>query len=270
MVTNFDQQGRSPASEAATSNDDLLQVTIFNKDKALRKVSFDEAWQSRWNAHGNQPQCFQTIESESPFARFSSRGWKVHLAFEKGREKEVAEFLYTNGLYFKVESQQGTYFNGNRASGATIYIGSHENMVAVVSEIENNLCRFLTDGVVATFGSSGKTVAMGSGSDIEIKPKITARFDVARTPHGWLEGNKKYAEHGIASWTGLGGIPILKSREAEVARIEGNWNRNTPGQRTIYLERVLRRIYEESKQELIKDFGEDFVFGKKADSRTTT
>ncbi len=237
------------------SPDSLLQSTIFGKDKNNRKQTFEKAWQERWGPKGR----FQTTEEESPFSRYSSRGWKVHVAFEKGRERDVAEFLYTNGLYFKVESQSGTYFNGINESGATIYIGGHNDMVQIAEAVEYVLGPILADGAIAIFPN--KTVRVGSGSDIEVRPRITARFDAAKTPFGWLSGNGKYAEHGVATWLGLGGIPILKKYEAEVARIEDNWNGYSPAQRQIYLERSLKSIYEESKVELVKDFGQEFVFG---------
>ncbi|MBI2600397.1 hypothetical protein HYW42_00425 [Candidatus Daviesbacteria bacterium] len=235
--------------------DTLLQSTIFNKDKDNRRQAFEKAWQERWGPRGH----FQTTEDESPFSQFSSRGWKIHIAFEKGKERDVAQFLYVNGLYFKVESMVGTYFYGNRESGATVYIGSHDNLMQIAGIVEQELNPSLTDGAIAKFPN--RTIRIGSGTDIEVRPRITARFDVAKTPYGWLGGNGKYAEHGIASWLGLGGIPVLKKYEAEVARIEGNWNDYSRTQRQIYLERGLKSIYEESKSELVKDFGQEFVFG---------
>lgn len=242
----------------------LLQSTIYSKDKESRVPAFEEAWKQRWNTPNHKPAYFQTEEGESPFSQYSSRGWKIHIAFQKGKEKAIAKFLFTNGLYFKVEGQIGTYFYGNKTSGATIYIGSYDNMIEIANIIGQEGESMLTEGAVAIL-EDGRRINIGSGSDIELKHNITARFDVAKTRFGWYSGNGKYAESGIASWTGLGGIPILKTHEAEVARIEANWNKNTPGQREIYLER-LRPIYEESKAELIKDFGQEFVFGKRNQS----
>ncbi len=161
--------------ERISKTNPLLDATIYSKDKSLRSAQFEAAWSSRWSSPDNKQGVFQSAESESPFAQYSSRGWKVHIVFEKGREKEVAQFLFTNGLYFKVESQVGTYFNGNKSSGSTIYIGSHDNMKAITEEVEKGLGRYLVEGGVARF-ADGRTVAMGSGSDIQLKPKITARF----------------------------------------------------------------------------------------------
>jgi len=259
QIKSFSPEGKS--------NNPLLQSTILNKDKDLRIPAFEEAWKQRWNTPNHKPAYFGTNEQESPFSQYSSRGWKIHIAFEKGKEKDMAKFLFTNGLYFKVEGYIGSYFNGKKASGATIYIGSYDNMAEIANMIEQEEKQILTEGAVAISG--GKRINIGSGSDIELKPNITARFDIAKTAFGWHNGNGKYAESGISSWTGLGGIPILKKYEAEVSQIENNWNKNTPGQRDIYFQRRLRPIYEESKAEIIKDFGQEFVFGNKSLQQST-
>lgn len=77
-----------------------------------------------------------------------------------------------------------------------------------------------------------------------------------------MEGNRKYSEKGIASWLGLGGIPILKSREQGVNEIENRWGKYTDDERKNAMV-ILRSFYKESKAELIKDFGEEFLLGKK-------
>ena len=245
-------------------NDDdskLLESTIFNRDKIIdRGEKFDSVWQQRWQPKGAGKESFQVLKTESPFAEYSSKGWKVHIAFTKGQEKTIAKLLYSRGLYFKVEAGSGTYFNGLKESGATVYIGSHNNMQTIAKVMEMNLQGYLTDGAIATAGS--KTIRMGSGSDVEVLPKITARFDIAKTPLGWHSGNRKYAEHGLPSWMGLGGIPILKKYEGEISEIVSNWNGYLDTQRKIYFERRIKPIYEESKKELIKDFGKEFVFGE--------
>lgn len=168
--------------------DPLLQATIFNKDKEKRREVFDRAWQERWNTGyykgHHRDGYFQTEEDESPFSEFSSKGWKIHITFEKGKEREVAETMFVDGLYFKLESVQGTYFNGDKESGATIYIGSHNNMTAVADVLEQNFGDILTEGKVATY-PDGRKIPLGSGVDKEIKPNIMARFDVARTSFGW-------------------------------------------------------------------------------------
>lgn len=258
---------RGVAPEGKIINNHMLQSTIFSKDKDLRILAFEEAWRQRWNTPSHKIAYFQTKEEESPFSQYSSRGWKIHIAFEKGKEKDMAKFLYTNGLYFKVEGQMGTYFNGTKASGSTLYIGSHENMIAIADYLKQHAGDMLVNGNVAMFDD--KTINIGSGSDIEVRPKIAARFDVARTKYGWAEGNEKYAEHGIASWLeDLTGIPILKSREIEVRHIEDGWNHYTTEQKRNYFYPRLNKFYEEAKAELIKDFGEEFVFGSKSPQQT--
>lgn len=245
--------------------DPLLQATIFNKDKESRRKAFVRAWQERWNTGyygANKPGYFQTEENESLFSKYSSKGWKIHIAFEKGKEREVAEILFVDGLYFKLESVIGTYFNGTKESGATVYIGSHDNMLAIASAIEQSMGSNLTEGPVATY-PNGRKVPVGSGADREIKPRIMARFDVAKTPYGWLSGNKKYTENGLPSWIDTSGLPLLRKDEKDTNYVVGNWNRLAPSQRKIFMERTLRPAAERAKGELAKDFGQEFVFGKK-------
>lgn len=254
------------AKEALLKKDPLLRETIYDEEKKEERArKFEQVWQERWRPRGVHEGYFQTEENESPFSQYSSKGWKIHIAFEKGQEKEVARFLYKNGLYFKLEAGPGTFFNGLKESGATIYIGSYDNMQEITRVIEANIGKFLSDGVTAKAGD--KIIHVGSGSDIEVRPKITARFDVAKTEFGWLKGNKKYGEYGLPTWTGLGGIPILSKYEKEVADIVSKWNKYNPYQRDLYYERRLKPIYEESKEELIRDFGEEFLFGKEFASK---
>lgn len=248
--------------------DPLLEETIYNEsEKARRRENFEKVFEDRW--HKKSPKVgkegyFETERNESPFSQYSSRGWKIHIAFEKGKEKEMARFLYENGLYFKLEAGIGTYFDGQKESGATIYIGSNENMKVIAGFINEREDKLLKDGATAQIGD--KKIHIGSGSDIEIISKITARFDVAKTQYGWLKGNKKYSEHGLPSWfPGLAGLPILDKHAKQVAEVVDldHWNKLLPSQQKIYFDTLLTRVYNESKQELIKDFGEEFVLGKK-------
>jgi hypothetical protein len=271
------------AKNALLKKDPLLRSTIYNEEAKIKlSGSFDKIWKERWRKDTPRgKEYFQTAEKESPFEQYSSKGWKIHIAFEGGKEKEIAQFLHKNGLYFKVEAGSGTYFNGLKESGATIYIGSYNNMQEIAESIARNMGEFLRDGTIAKIeqGKEVKIVRVGSGSDIEILPKITARFDVAKTKYGWFRTEEqrkereklppklgpreyKYSEYGIASWSGLGGIPVLKKHEKEVANIEQNWNKFTPYQRQLYYEKRLKPIYDESKKELIKDFGAEFLLGK--------
>lgn len=248
--------------------DPLLKKTIYNEneeEKEMRREDFEIAWKKRWQTEGELG-CFQTRVNESPFSQYSSRGWEIHIAFKKGKEREIAGFLYENGLSFDVEAGYGTYFNCTEESGATIYIGSNDNMVEVAKIIEANVEKFLTDGAIVKVGD--ETVHMGSHSDIEIRPKITARFDVSKTEFGQIKGNKKYAEHGLPTWTELGGIPILTKYKEEVDDMVliSKWNKYDSYQKSSYYER-LKQIYNESKNELIKDFGKEFLFGEKTEKK---
>ncbi|GEM_PF-3093038 len=246
------------------SSDVLLQTTIYSKEKDQRVAAFENAWKERWE--DPKRLYFQTKKEESPFSKYSSRGWKIHLAFEKGKEEDMTKFLYTSGLYFKVEGQVGTYFNGTNASGATIYIGSYDNMMTISEYIEQNMGQFLVDGRPITLG--GKVVNVGSGSDIEVRPRITARFDVQKSPFGVMGGNGKYSEYGIGTWTGFGGMPLLSKYAMEEVKIEDSWNSLTSDQRKVAFER-LKQMYDESKAEAIKDFGEEFLLGKKQETSIT-
>jgi hypothetical protein len=227
----------------------------------IRRASngpFDVVWERRFKlTHGKG--YFQTEKNESIYSKFSSRGWKIHIVFPKGKEKVVARFLYEHGFYFKIETGMGTFFNGNISSGATIYIGSWDDMVSIAGLIEKGIGRILMQGSFVEVGN--KRMSMGSGSDVEIMPNITARFDVYKTRFG-LAGTKKYFEHGLPTWSGLGGIPILNKYSQQVSEFQGKWNSYNENQRRYVLD-FFRRVYNESKIELIKDFGSEFVFGKK-------
>lgn len=251
---------QNSGEKSKVAMDPLLEQTINNQRlKEERGKNFENIWDSEWKSKPGKGLYFQTPDGESPFEDFSSKGWKVHIAFKKGAEKEVARFLYENGLYFKLEGDIGTYFNGTKESGSTIYVGSRDNVQKIAELVEQNLSDYLEDGAVATFGD-GKVVRVGSGSDIELEPKITARFDVAKTEHGWHGGDGKYSEYGLPTWTGLGGLPVLKKFEREANDVVDNWEKYTEAQRKL----ILRKIYDESRQELVKDFGQEFVLGSES------
>lgn len=113
------------AKEAVLKKDPLLQETIYNEEKKdIRAKNFEQIWQKRWDPQEGKEGYFQSEKKESPFEQYSSKGWKIHIAFEKGKEKEIAQFLYKNGLFFKVEAGGGTYFNGLKESGGTILSGA--------------------------------------------------------------------------------------------------------------------------------------------------
>ena len=175
----------------------------------------------------------------------------------KGSEKDVARILYEHGMYFKIESDIGTYFNGNHRSGSTIYIGSNDNTNEIAKFIEQELSDYLEDGATAEF-ANGRKLAIGSGSDIELAPRVLACFDVAKTNFGWLERNKKYSEHGLPTWTGHGGIPMLRKFEQEWADAERNWQQLSLSQKKI----LVYKVYGESRRELVKDFGQEFLLGR--------
>ena len=241
------------------SNNEFNYVIAQFLSQNFLDKQFERAWTERFKIKGGKGS-FQTSKEESAFSEYSSKGWKIHIAFLKGKEKEVAKFLFEHELYFKVESGIGTYFNGNESSGATIYIGSYDHMISIAYLISHAIGSILVQGAYVIV--NGRKLSKGSGSDIEILPNITARFDVAKTKFGWYLGNKKYSEYGMPTWTGFGGIAILKSYEKIISVYEGQWNKVIQEQRNNFM-KFFKSAYEASKRELIKDFGEEFVFGKK-------
>ena len=250
----------SSGEKSKVAIDPLLEQTINNPEsREKRGEKFESIWNTEWKSKPGKGLYFQTPDGESPFEGYSSKGWKIHIAFKKGTEKEVARLFYENGLYFKLEGDIGTYFNGTKESGSTIYVGSRDNVQKIAELIEQHLAGYLEDGAVAIFGD-GKVVRIGSGSDIELEPKVTARFDVAKTEHGWHDGDGKYSEYGLPTWTDLGGLPILKKFEREANDVVDNWGKYTRSQRGL----ILSKIYGESRQELVKDFGQEFVLGSES------
>ncbi len=247
-------------STSSPVEDDLLQKTIYNDEQTKNEhcADFDKVFEERWD---DKNKYFQTYQKESLFAKYSSQGWKIHITFQKGKEKEVAKFLYKNGLYFKIQGFSGTYFNGMKESGATIYIGSYDNMQVIADYISKNIGNILTEGLVGKNVINEAKVTVGSGADIEVLPGITARLDIQKTQYGEIGGNYKYAEKGLDTQFGLGGIPILQKYEKEINRITENWNKFILVQQNTYLA-YLKMVYEESKNELVNDFGEVFVFGE--------
>ncbi|MDR3502466.1 MAG: hypothetical protein P4L79_07770 [Legionella sp.] len=254
------------SAEQEKNPDPILTETLYNEKQIKERIAkFDEIWQQRGitpaRLKKDNNSKFNTNPDESPFSKFSSKGWKIHIAFDTGLERDFARLLYSHGLYFKVEgSGGGTYFNGLKESGATIYIGSSDNMQEIAKFLEN------TVGSKSRFGSKMHDALDGSGADVVISPKIAARFDVAKTAYGWHSGNGKYAEHGIA--TGLTsilkvgeGLPVLKKFEKRVSEIEHAWNTSSQDQRKLLRDELVK-ICDESKQELVKDFGEEFLLGK--------
>ena len=242
--------------------DRLLKETVFATPEVIaeRGVAFDEQWPERWRQDRIKT-IFQSERSESPFAKYSSQGWKIHIAYGRGREREVSRFLFQSGLYFKTQAGIGTWFNGTHESGSTIYVGSEPAMEQVAQHIQI-LGSVLTDGpsTELSFKSGEKLrIRNGSGSDIEVLPKILARFDVAKTPHGWASGTGKYAEHGLPSWVvafGIpGGLPLLKDDNEHLSRLEGN--SVDPND----LVDVYSTAQKRAQAELVSDFGEHFVLG---------
>lgn len=239
----------------------ILADTIFNKEQIKKRLGeFDEIWKTRWNTDLSRNskgdlkyKYFQPGSEESPFEKFSSKGWKIHIAFKKGNERDIAKLLYSRGLYFKVEGKLGTYFNGDTESGATVYIGAKDNRDEIVKFIEENAKSVL----VPTYGS---------GTDEKVTTNIASRFDVQRSAQGFFGGKRKYWEDGINSQLGFGGLPILFADHKLAAKMTQELiTANGTPQFAEVRDRCLpifSQIYARAKEECIKDFGKEFVFGK--------
>lgn len=237
----------------------LLQETIWASSdiKAERAAAFDRTWQDKWHSARDHMH-FEPHPSESPFSEYTGQGWKLHITFQKGEEAEVSKFMYEAGLYFKTQAGMGTWFNGNQESGSTIYVGSHGAMTIVADHL-TPLRPVLMEGPAYLQPINGKRVYIGSGSDIEIAPDILARFDVQKSPYGLRGGTGKYAEDGLPSWTNAYGVtsalPILTEDVSFIRGLEKH-------KRSIReLLPVYREVQQRAEQELIGDFGHDFVVG---------
>ena len=194
----------------------------------------------------------------SPNAQFSSKGWKLHVQFGKGSEKVFASLLNTYGQYFKIEGEVGTYFNGKTHSGATIYVGSRENLEKLI-ELINQRCPQLPSAGQPTRTVSGKEIYAGSGTDEPISFGLAARFDVQKS-----EFKDKYSGYGFAAWLEFRGLPVMEEDVAHVNYLEKIIKRKGEGQeekKRAYAE--LKEIFAKTEKEVLRDFGEEFVYGKK-------
>lgn len=209
----------------------MLKETIWAPQEKIqeRADAFGKIWHDRWGSRNEATpdfKYFQTLPDDgSPFADFSSKGWKLHIAFEKGKEEAVSKFLFSRGLYFKTEAGMGTAFNG-------------------------------------------KNILLGSGSDIEVAPRVMARFDVQKSAWG-LKGNGsgKYAEDGLPSWTNAFGVPSGLPVLYEDAKTVGELNdQMKSGQKPLSeVLAVFRDLQKKAEHELVGDFGHDFVVGDYAE-----
>ena len=194
----------------------------------------------------------------SPNAQFSSRGWKLHVQFPKGLERAYAAKLNTYGQYFKVDGKTGTWFNGVTDSGATIYVGSRENLEKTINLLNEKLPGMTSKNNLTTT-VFGKKVYAGSGSDEPIGVGMAARFDVQKS-----QFKDKYSEHGFATYLEFRGLPVLQKDVVHVRELEGVIEGDKHSQdekQHAYAE--LKNIFEQTEQEVLKDFGEEFVYGKK-------
>ncbi|HYF97022.1 MAG TPA: hypothetical protein VD947_03210 [Patescibacteria group bacterium] len=271
--------------ELAQENTELLESTI-NASEEVKQARYDEfsvVWAQRWRETSGNDYYFATGGGESPFAQYSSKGWKLHIPFKKSHEEEVSRFLYGAGLYFKTETSS-TFTHGFTESGSTVYVGSWDCMRAIAGSLEA-LEPVLSDGTIEQRGD--KIIHVGSGSDVEVpeEPRITARFDVQKTRQGGIGGSKKYSEKGLPSWANLVGIlsalPLLTQDAQGLLELEERAFKPLPRKESdslfapvsyqkpekVDLDRLVKAYREaenRARRELFQDFGKEFVVGKEA------
>jgi hypothetical protein len=229
----------------------------------LSQAEFLADWENQFGDFQNPIYLGQRFFYQAPKtsinAQFSSKGWKLHIQFQKGWEKPIASLLNTYGQYFKMSSLRGSWFNGNTDSGATIYVGSRENLEKLIALIEEK-CSNMLSARNQTTTVSGKEVYGGSGSDEPIGLGLAARFDISKS--GFKD---KYSEYGFATFLEFRGLPILQKDVLRVRKLE-DIIENTKGDKSqdqrkqAYIE--LQKIFAETEQEILKDFGKEFVYGK--------
>ena len=219
-------------------------------------------WEKQYGAFNNPlygaKSFYYQAPKMSPNAVFSSKGWKVHMQFEKGYEKQFAGLLNIYGQYFKIEGSMGTYFNALTDSGATIYLGPRENVDKLLALIEEK-CPNISSPRYYTTTVFGKKVYGGSGSDEPIGRGLGARFDIQKT-----DLKDKYSEYGFATFLEFRGLPVLQKDILHVRRLEdiiedGADKKTQEEKKAAYLE--LKTIFEETEREILKDFGKEFVYG---------
>jgi hypothetical protein len=247
---------------------------IFIKEKndskkelpAIHPNLSESEFLSDWNKqYGNfvnplyKKRLYYQAPSGSMNAEFSSKGWKLHIQFIKGHERELAELLNKYGQFFKIEGEIGTYFNGLNDSGATIYVGSRANLDKLVNLIEEKCSHLPTDNNY-TGTMLGEYVYGGSGSDEPLGRGIAGRFDVQKS-----QFSKKYSQYGFSTSLGFRGLPVLEKNALRVRNLESilqndEGNATLEQKESAYVE--LQEIFKETEQEVIKDFGSEFVYGK--------
>lgn len=231
---------------------------LFDSEAAEKRgQAFDAAWNERYK-DGR----FETIAAESQLSDQVAKGWELHLAFKKGAEERVARYLYSCGLPFLLEEKTGSHFYGNRESGVTIYAGDRELATRIARFMSRAMEEVLvTSGDIERMNSDGRveSIPSGSGTDIELAPKVMGRLDISRTVVGADGGSGKYDRAGIATFTGFGGLPILASRRDEVDQLEEVFVREHTAEEEKKATQRLREIQEEARKELVRDLGPELV-----------
>jgi len=227
----------------------------------LSAEEFQDDWNQQYGSFKNPAyhrQFFYQAPKTSKNEKYSSKGWKVHIQFEKGFEEKLAKLLNRYGQYFKIDGHAGTWFNGNTDSGATVYVGSRGNVQKLVNLIDT-YAELLPSPRNYSTTISGKKIYGGSGSDEFIQRGIAARFDVQKT-----EFKDKYGEYCFASFLEFRALPVLKRDELEVRNLEDVMLNQTGSYSHQEREDAYQKLYglfQKSEQEVLKDFGKDFVYG---------
>lgn len=233
--------------------------SLPEKHPNLSPQEFLADWSKQYGDFNNpeygRPFYYQSPE-KSNNAQYSSNGWKVHVQFEKGFEKFLANILNDYGQYFKIDGAVGTWFNGKTDSGATIYVGPRENVEKLVALI-NQEAPLLPSP--RNYGTTvfGNYIYTGSGSDEPLSRGIAARFDVQKSKF-----KDKYSEYGFASYLEFRGLPVMKKDVEHVRALESiieSEHTNQDQKSEAYTK--LQSLFQETEHEVLNDFGEEFVYG---------
>lgn len=216
----------------------------------------DKAFSSNKDGYYQSPK----TELNKKYSDFSSKGWKIHIQFKKGDEARVAKHLLSNGLYFKIQNGTSTWFNGMTNSGATLYIGSAKEAIKVANFLKNTLSNTIENNKNSMTGDIyGNSIYGGSGSDINFSNGIALRFDIQKTDQ--YKNDKKYSEYALSTGLGQGltGLPYLRKYGDEVVELEKVFEKASAQENKKKALERLGDIYKESKVELEKDYGKDFL-----------
>lgn len=200
------------------------------------------------------------MESNEKYSQYSSKWRKIHIQYSKNNTWRVVKDLMQNDLYFKIDKNAIWTWHDWNHDWATIYIWSAKDAIEIAKNIKKNLWDILETWNTYTKTAYWEKFYAWSSTDIPLWEWIAIRFDIQKTDKYLNE--KKYSDYAIPSFWGKKhtGIPTLSKHSKEVIELsdlllEGN----ITNEEYEKYENRIKEIYEESKKELEKDFGKDFL-----------